>query len=1302
MKKILISSLLSVSLLFGAVPSAFAKKPMDGKDKVVVKPLVIMMDFKDYKHNDFKEKEERYRPFFLRDTYEKDWYQDLYFGKSYELYGETFDSMKTYYEEQSRGKYILDGGIAGWYTAKYPIREYGKETQDNAAELVREAIAAVANDPNFDLSEYDVEDKYDYDGDGEYFEPDGIIDTIILIHAGRGDEWGSGSLGSGGGIWPFRGKVSWYNSFSDSNNSYKQYEVTDTRGKKFKAEDFVTVAQDSLPMLMNHEFGHAIGLPDIYGPTGKEPARNWSIMSSSYLGSVYATMSPQFGGIGRAILQEKLGGDWAREKAIDFDDINSEGLDFEIGALMSNTDTDLVRVNLPPKLEFIEPYSGGNMYFSQKADNARNSMTTASSIDLTSYPSNISLTFKTRYDIEQDWDYASVQIREEGSSEWKSIQGNITTTDNPNGGIDNPDGTGRNPGHGITGSTKNTKTGQYEWVDGIFDLSAYTGKKIDLRFYFWSDSNTPKEGIYIDDIKITHNTASKIPTTLMENSSKKAEKSAEEPAIKEIKPPRGEQADQGDENKDSSSEPPVSQQPVSTESPTAPVDEPKKEEVPTPTPDTNVTPVDTDTQPPVVAQLLSDKDNEEFAVDSSIRIVFNEKIEQGDAYQQITLTGEDGSTVVITSTIQDQVLTLKPTEPLEHGKKYFVNVPQGALKDSAGNPLQGAYVAQILTTLNDEKKEEIAKETVIFSDDADSKDPTPNFVFDGFKKDDGVKIANHYYLLEWRNHEGTDRSLKSYVLGNWIEKGAYDPGLVIWYINESLGTKDRLDQDVGAHPGSLSVGVVDADQSAHEKRTLYKNEVNTDYLLRDSAFSLRKGTELFVPYNDGIVSDKNLEPNPIFNDHKDYTNKSDPMQGLILDQFGLNVYITKETENRRSATVHIANSKKPKTYTQSNVNLSIDHQKNEIKLAADGQPGYNANISYVLQTDKGQREYFQTLTYMDGYYRGPINTAIINAKENWKVNYVLIDGGEINGPVVGKKIYFSGTGDTLRNSMSTKMDLTNTTSPTLQFQTWYDIEKDWDYASVQVKAEGSDNWVAVQGNITTTDSPNQHVDNDDLMGRNPGHGITGASKAGKWTKAEFDLSAYAGKKVELKFVSWTDANTPKTGIYLGDIQVTDNGKSIFSESVSEASKFTFEGFSEVKESPMQDSVQAIYNSEIHPLIGTNLSAGNIYMEGMDIKLVNTTSEFKLDSDASVTVEITNNNAFESNAKLIITLLNKDETKMYTIVSASKGIKSKVTERLQAGFSIPETGEYVVKVYVVSNDKPDQPDFLTDPIIIPVK
>ena len=55
------------------------------------------------------------------------------------------------------------------------------------------------------LAQFDVWDRYDYDGDGNFNEPDGYIDHFQSIHAGDGEETGGGAQGTNA-IWSHR----WY------------------------------------------------------------------------------------------------------------------------------------------------------------------------------------------------------------------------------------------------------------------------------------------------------------------------------------------------------------------------------------------------------------------------------------------------------------------------------------------------------------------------------------------------------------------------------------------------------------------------------------------------------------------------------------------------------------------------------------------------------------------------------------------------------------------------------------------------------------------------------------------------------------------------------------------------------------------------------------------------------------------------------------------------------------------------------------------------------------------------------------
>lgn len=1103
MKKHIISLTITISLLFGLVPlNSFAQPLKDlplNNGKVTVKPLVILVDFPDYKYTQFNEKEEHSKPYIRLDNYEPEWYEKVYFGDDpYDIrsvwYGNKGEewvyeypnnmTFKQYYDEQSRGLYNIEGDVLGWHTAKNSIRYYGENRasdyggdQTRACELVQEAVQILSKDPSVDLSIYDVENKYDYNGDGNYHQPDGIIDTVILVHAGRGEEWGGGSIASDA-MWPFRGKSTYYKT---PYSEYEPFEVTDTHGNKIKVEDFLIVAQDSLPGIINHEYGHIMNLPDIYNGGGKETSGNWSLMSSSYLGEIPATESPSFGAYARQQLQEEHGGDFARIDNIEYYDIGKNGMDFTIGSITSKEETDTVRINLPPKINSIKPYDGEFMYYSQKENMLNNYM--SKSLDLSKEQGNISLEFMTMYDIEEEWDYASVQVKEEGSDEWESIKGNITTTANPNKGVDDFE---RNPGHGITGDTKG------KWITAKFDLTKYKGQNIDFKFHFFTDINTPNEGIYIDDIKVI----------------------------------------------------------------------------------------------------------------------------------------ADGKT--------------------------------------------------------------------IFFDNAEGE---AHFEYNGFKKDDGIDVYGHYYLLEWRNHKGADAGLEKFTFGSWIKHASYDPGLVVWYINESLGTKERLDQATHAHPGEASVGVVDADQSPNYERDGYGEKPSANYIMRDSAFNLKKGSH-YLYDNWGVANfDKNLAPRPLFDDGRDYTNPIDKELGLILNNYGINVLITEQSADGESVKIHVRNAKKPGNIIQETRDVTItdinSNVNNEVIVEVEGEDkGFNAYVSYVLDTDKGEKEYIQTLEFLDGKYRGKVDATTINPGEEWKVKYAIINGKEDSE---GKRVYFSTAGDNQNSSMSTFLDLRKSENPDLKFKILYDIEEDWDYGSVQVRVAGEDKWEAIEGNITTTENPNGKESNPDGTGRNPGHGITGTTN-GKWVDAEFDLKDYAGKALELRFYHWTDNNGPLNGMYVSDIKVLDNRNIMFND-MEGPSKFKLEGF--INELPSREyNAKGIYNSDTNSGYGLDLNAGNIKKDKVDINYINLPEYFELGNNAHITVEIANNTKVMAETTLVVGLYSKDDSIMYTTVGTSKDIGAKKNAQMNVKLSIPSTGEYKVKAFIINNLMDGT--VLSNDIEIPVK
>lgn len=108
------------------------------------------------------------------------------------------------------------------------------------------------------------------------------------------------------------------------------------------------------------------------------------------------------------------------------------------------------------------------------------------------------LTFDTKYDIEQYWDFGFIQVSTDGGYNWTSLS-NAATTDlhDPNA---HPTVVANLPG--LTGSTGGA------WVPMSFDLSAYAGQNILIAFRYVTDWATSEAGWYIDNVTVDGNLVS--------------------------------------------------------------------------------------------------------------------------------------------------------------------------------------------------------------------------------------------------------------------------------------------------------------------------------------------------------------------------------------------------------------------------------------------------------------------------------------------------------------------------------------------------------------------------------------------------------------------------------------------------------------------------------------------------------------------------------------------------------------------------------------------------------------------------
>ena len=135
-------------------------------------------------------------------------------------------------------------------------------------------------------------------------------------------------------------------------------------------------------------------------------------------------------------------------------------------------------------------YTSPNSYTDSKSGNYANSatvsMTMTNPINLSSYTSP-KLTFWTKYDIENNWDYGQVEISTNNGNTWTALAGTYTNLGT---------GTFQPPGQPLYDGT------QTSWVREEISLSGYTSSQVKLRFKLRTDGSLQRDGWYLDDIGI--------------------------------------------------------------------------------------------------------------------------------------------------------------------------------------------------------------------------------------------------------------------------------------------------------------------------------------------------------------------------------------------------------------------------------------------------------------------------------------------------------------------------------------------------------------------------------------------------------------------------------------------------------------------------------------------------------------------------------------------------------------------------------------------------------------------------------
>ncbi|GAB3538301.1 immune inhibitor A [Arthrobacter tecti] len=391
------------------------------------------------------------------EDFSQEHYQEVFFGEDH--------SLSDYFDKVSNGRLRVGGEVADWVQVPYNRERYQSsklDSDDRVAALIDDSTQAwyeqqqasgMDKDEIVDyLAKYDLIDDNDHDGDGVFNEPDGYIDHFAQLYAGND------SLGA------------WY-----SHANFDDIGVTGPEGNKLGGveigdsgiwvEDYF-IAPELGISVYPHEFGHSLGLPDLYG--GRNSNQNWSLMAQGVWVAHETDPSVGTGLVGMGAW-EKLQMGWLDYQQVE----HGEETDLKIGPADRDHENlpQALLVNLPDKkvtTRYNRPHSGGTEWWSGAGNNLSNTL--SRTVDLTSATSSASVAGWLFNDLEADWDFLYAEASTDGGQTWEQI------------------------GEPIDGT--------FGWTEMSWDLTKWLGSEVTFRFRMQTDGAVTEDGSFLDDLSV--------------------------------------------------------------------------------------------------------------------------------------------------------------------------------------------------------------------------------------------------------------------------------------------------------------------------------------------------------------------------------------------------------------------------------------------------------------------------------------------------------------------------------------------------------------------------------------------------------------------------------------------------------------------------------------------------------------------------------------------------------------------------------------------------------------------------------
>ena len=219
--------------------------------------------------------------------------------------------------------------------------------------------------------------------------------------------------------------------------------------------------------------------------------------------------------------------------------------------------------------------------------------------------------------------------------------------------------------------------------------------------------------------------------------------------------------------------------------------------------------------------------------------------------------------------------------------------------------------------------------------------------------------------------------------------------------------------------------------------------------------------------------------------------------------------------------------------------------------------------------------------YFDVDYKGPLNLTFAG-----DTTAKLIDVP----PTSGDQMWFAPPANDTHSQLTAAFDLSQLDQATLEFDTWFDLEQDFDFAYLSVSTDQGNSWRILSPHLWSTGDY--------------GPGLTGSSAAAEnnvngWIHESISLNNFVGQEIWLRFHVLSDFESIGRGFALDNIAIPELGYANDVETADD--RWQARGFVQTGWLlPQRWAVQLIHHGSTPRIVPLQLNSFNQFQETIEI------------------------------------------------------------------------------------------------------